>query len=67
MNCPCPFTMADEHDPPTALDRCPPHPKPAASKEPKVAVFHHVSDDGGGIAEGLGRAGGGEIAPERAE
>jgi hypothetical protein len=32
-----------------------------------VAVFHHVSDDGGGIAEGLGRAGGGEIAPERAE
>ena len=59
--------MADDDDPPPALDRCLPHPKPAASKEPTVAVFHHVSDDGGGIAEGLGRAGGGEIAPERAE
>lgn len=32
-----------------------------------MAVFHHVSDDGGGMEEGLGRAGGGEVASEKAE
>jgi hypothetical protein len=64
---PCPFTMADDDDPPPALHRCLPQPMPAASKEPTVAVFRYVSHDGGSMEEGLGRAGGGEVAPERAE
>ena len=67
MNCPCPFAMADEHQPPPALHRCPPHPKPVASRGPMVAVFHQMSDDGAGMEECLGRAGGGEVASERAE
>jgi hypothetical protein len=32
-----------------------------------MAVFHHVSDDGEDTGEGRGRAGGGEVASDKAE